>query len=151
MEFETQLAALVVEMDQLKDDHSNWFTRLNGRLPSTSNARKARKDIKELRVKAKDIEQQVKITEKDLDKVTEEIEKIRTEIDKVKGPFVRDIEHLLASLKLEQHVYHHGALVGNDVQKLMEPTNIVKMSAIFRPCTIDVHDGRSKTFGSHAL
>ena len=69
VELETQLAALMVERDQLKDDHSNWFTRLNGRLPSTSNARKARKEMKELRVRAKDIEQQVKITEKDLEKL----------------------------------------------------------------------------------
>ena len=57
VELETHLAALVMEMDQLKGDHSSCFTRLNGRLPSTSNARKARKEIKELWVKAKDIEQ----------------------------------------------------------------------------------------------
>ena len=64
-------------------------------MPSTSNARKARKEIKELRVKAKDIEQQVKITEKILDKVTAETEKIRTEINKVKGPFVQTWNNFL--------------------------------------------------------
>ena len=36
-------------------------------------------------------------------------------------------------MNLERQVYHSGAIVGNDVNKLTETANIKKLSNVFKP------------------
>ena len=71
--------------------------------------------------------------------------------DKCKGPFKAEFDKVTDSFKLEQTVYHSGALAGNDVNKLTKTANIKKLCNVFKPQLITLEDGSKKRFGSDRL
>ena len=52
-------------------------------------------------------------------------------------------------LKLQRQVYHSGALVGNNVNKLTKTENILKISDVFKPSVIELTDNSYKEFSSY--
>ena len=54
----------------------------------------------------------------------------------------------MEELKLKRQVYHKGALVGNDVDKIMQTENIKKIVKIFKPMTVKLQNGGCQTFSS---
>ena len=48
-------------------------------------------------------------------------------------------------------MYHSGALVGNDVNKVTKTENISKICDVFKPKTVTLSSGIKKTFGSYEL
>ena len=72
-------------------------------------------------------------------------------IDKEKGPFKAHFDQVLDSFILERTVYHSGALIRNNVNKLTKLENIKKLCNVFKPRKIVFSGGSKKTFGSHEL
>ena len=46
-------------------------------------------------------------------------------------------------------MYHSGALIGNDVNKLVKKENIKKLCRVFKPREIILNNGQKQIFGSH--
>ena len=72
-------------------------------------------------------------------------------INKDKGPFKTQFDKVLDSFKLERTVYHSGALVGNDVNKVTKTENISKICDVIKPKTVTLASGIKKIFGSYEL
>ena len=68
------------------------------------------------------------------------------------GPFQRRFSETLDSLKLKRQVYHKGALVGNDVNKLIQTRNIQKIVQVFKPTNIvNMADGSPKIYSNNII
>ena len=50
---------------------------------------------------------------------------------------------------MERQVYHSGAIVGNDVNKLTKTANIKQLSNVFKPAIIQLQNGSQKELSSH--
>ena len=48
-------------------------------------------------------------------------------------------------------IYHKGALVGNDVAKILQPVHIKKIVHIFEPIEIKLKHGEKQVFSDHKL
>ena len=72
-------------------------------------------------------------------------------VNRHKGPFKTKFDEISDSFKLERTVYHSGAFVGNDVNKLTKTENITKLCNIFKPMEIQLSNGTMKVFGSNKL
>ena len=60
----------------------------------------------------------------------------------MKGPFQTKFDNSLEELNLKRQIYHKGALVGNDVAKILQPLNIRKIVRIrFKPLEINLKYG----------
>lgn len=68
-------------------------------------------------------------------------------LEKSRGPFYTKFVTAIDSFKLERQVYHKGAIVGNDVDKIFRPQNTKKLCRIFRATNIPLIDGSLETFG----
>ena len=66
--------------------------------------------------------------------------------DYFKQDFVMSI---IDNMNLERQVYHSGAVVGNDVNKLTKTANIKNLSNVFKPAIIQLQNGSQKEFSSH--
>ncbi|XP_072039374.1 uncharacterized protein [Amphiura filiformis] len=77
--------------------------------------------------------------EKSLKAQENKLSKVLAELDNIKGPFKTRVDDLLDSMKLKRAAYHSGALIGPDVKKLIENTNILKFSKVFEPIELKVH------------
>lgn len=51
-------------------------------------------------------------------------------------------------MHLKRQVYHKGALIGNDVQKMLQKANIMRITKALKPVTIELYGKGVKTFGS---
>ena len=63
----------------------------------------------------------------DKDSAKERFEDIEKAIQDEAGPFSEDFNRVLDEMALKRQVYHSGALVGNDVRKVLRPENIEKL------------------------
>ena len=87
--------------------------------------------------------------QKELEALQNQIQETVDAIDTEKGPFEKDFDAVLDRMNLKRQVYHKGALVGNDVNKLMEQKNYTALCTIFKPRTLAIHGGGKASFGSH--
>ena len=53
----------------------------------------------------------------------------------------KNLDDVLDSLQLERTVYHSGALIGNDVNKLVKKENIKKLCHVFEPKEVMLNNG----------
>ena len=66
----------------------------------------------------------------------------------MKGPSKR-LDDVLDSLQLERTMYYSGALIGNDVNKLVKKENIKKLCHVFKPREVMLNNRQKQIFGSH--
>ena len=54
------------------------------------------------------------------------------------------MDDVLDSLQLERTVYHSGALIGNDVNKLVKKGNIEKLCHVFKSREVMLNNGQKQ-------
>ena len=69
----------------------------------------------------------------------------------MKGPFKKNLDMILDTVKLKRAVYHSGALIGNDVHKLTRKAQIKSLASAFKPKSINLLDGTTALFGDYKL
>ena len=69
----------------------------------------------------------------------------------MKGPIRTRFHNTLTELSLKHQIYHKGALVGNDVAKILQPIHIEQIVHIFKPIEIKLKHGEKQVFSDHKL
>ena len=69
----------------------------------------------------------------------------------MKGPFQKKFDGALEGMNLKRQVYHKGALVGNDVVKILHSGNIRKIVNIFKPLQVNLKHGGKRVFSDHKI
>ena len=120
---------------QLKDlekgkPHTPWL------LQQCAQARELKKDRDKQHNQAKRHQDQLKAAKEQL---TTTIAKINN----LKGLFQRNLDGVLERMNSKRQVYHKGALVGNDVAKILHPENIGKIVNCFKPLRVDLQNGEN--------
>ena len=108
---------------------TNIFIQLNRFTNHTVEAVKAREKVRELRrtrdkqqEKGRQHQEQFKAAQDELSHINEKINIM--------------IDNTLDELSLKRRIYHKGALVGNDVAKILQPVHIKQIVHIFKPILI---------------
>jgi len=83
---------------------------------------KARERARELKKGRDEQQHQAKQHQDQLKAANEQLTTILTKIHNLKGPFHRRLDSVLERMNLKRQVYHKGALVGNDVAKILHPS-----------------------------
>ena len=146
------LSAAENSLEILKSENIFAFEKDNNKFRDKSkNAVLIRKRANELKKDIEKVGKNIKDNEKlEKDKhVT--LANILENINRHKGPFKTKFDEVSDSFKLERTVYHSGALVDNDVNKLTKTENITKLCNIFKPMEIQLSNGTMKVFGSNKL
>ena len=86
--------------------------------------------------------------EKDLHACQSQYETVQKQFNVIKGLFQTRFCNVMDEMKLQRQVYHSGALVENDVNKLTKNENIKKIFRIFTPSLVKLSDGSDKEFSS---
>ena len=132
-----------LQLTSLQQNHSDHFTRP---LKGTRAARESRKTAVELKRKMKATTTKAKEIGGELKKVEHELAETVKLIEAEKGPIQTRLDAILQGLDLKRQVYHKGALIGKDVDKLMQQENYERIAKLFRPQQIC-----QKSYGSFAL
>ena len=133
-DLKSSLLATENSLEILKNNNGFAFEKLNGKLKDKSkNAILIRKHGNELKKRVDKFEKDLKENEKQQKEKKLTLAEHLANIDKCKGPFKAEFDRVTDSFKLEQTVYHSGALVGNDVNKLTKTANIKKLCNVFKP------------------
>ena len=111
----------------------------------------ARKEAKKLRAQKNQNEKELKKCSQELQGVEASLHNANMELDKVKGPFQIRLDNKLQKMNLKRQVYHKGALVGNDVDKLFQSENIKFIVRVFRPIKVQLQNGNCAMFGDVQL
>ena len=69
----------------------------------------------------------------------------------MKGPFQQNFDAILQEINLKRQMYHKGALVGNDVSKILQSDNIRKIVEVFKPIQVNLKHGEKKVFSEHKI
>ena len=156
-EMNKQLTTLQKQKADIENKHPEHFVKYkeNGKLEDhSSNAKATRKRTNLIPKEIKQLEEKVKTFNKIVSIKTAEL-KLLSSLTTLKGLLYKTkFDDLMDSLKLKRQVYHSGALVGDDIEKLDGKSyrnNLVKFSRVFTSITIQLSDGTSKMFSSHML
>ena len=112
-----------------------------GAVKAREKARELRRTRDKQQVKGRQHQQQFKAAQ-------DELAYINEKINVTKGPLETKFDNILDELSLKRQIYHKGALVGNDVAKILQPINIKQ---IFKPIEIKLKHGEKQVFSDHKL
>ena len=124
------------------------MVRKTGRIydVKTVEARAAQKLHKNLSNEIAELEKRNKIITNTIENSKEDLATAQLKFEKGKDVFQTDLCNAIDSMKLKRQVYHSGAIVGNDVDKLTTPENIKKLSGVFKPRSIELPDRQIKVY-----
>ena len=105
---------------------------------------KAREKARELKKDRAEQQHQAKRHQDQLKAAKEQLTAIIAKINNLKGPFQRNLDGVLERMNLKRQVNHKGALVGNDVAKILHPENIGKIVNCFKPLRVNLQNGEHK-------
>ena len=74
--------------------------------------------------------------------------KVEKKLAAAQGPFLKIFHENLRKLNLKRCAYHGGALLGNDVHKLLQRHNFQRILLALKPQRHSVPGGAHETFGS---
>ena len=104
---------------------------------------KARERARELKKDRDEQHNQAKRHQDQLKAAKEQLTTTIAKINNLKGPFQRNLDGVLERMNLKRQVYHKGALVGNDVAKILHPENIGKIVNCFKPLRVNLPNGEN--------
>ena len=107
---------------------------------------KARERARELKKHRDEQQHQAKQHQDQLKAAKEQLTTITAKINNLKGSFQKKLDGVLERMNLKKQVYHKGALVGNDVAKILHPGNIGKIVNCFKPLKVKRQHGEHKVF-----
>lgn len=117
----------------------------------TDEAVKARESAKHLTKENKILQTMLKEKNQQLGASREFLKSVHEKIRELKGPFQTQFDQCMDEMNLKRQVYHKGALVGNDVDKIMQTGNIKKIVQVFKPVKIQLQDGGWQMFSSSKI
>ena len=136
----------------IENDHPQYVLKDNGKLKDHSApAKEIRKQVNTIMKEVKQMDEKIKTLNKTINAKTCELKELDKFIDNVKGPFKTKFDDLMNALKLKRQLYHSGALVGNDMDKIYGKThrkNIIKFANVFTPVQIRLQDATERAFSS---
>ena len=150
-ELEPALAVLQNNLQELHDQHSQDFMQVNGRLPQSAKAKASRRQAVNLKKEAKEIKECMKTTEETLKETAALLDAVDKVILEERGPFKEALDTVLDNMNLKRRAYHKGALVGADVDKILQKQNYTRIAAVFKPRAIETVSRQPRTFGSDNL
>ena len=112
----------------------------------TVEAVKARERARDLKKDRDEQQHQAKQHLDQLKAAKEQLTTITAKINNLKGLFQRKLDGVQERMNLKKQVYHKGALVGNDVAKILHPGNIGKIVNCFKPLEVKLQHGEHKVF-----
>lgn len=112
---------------------------------------KAREKARELKKDRDEHQRQAKQHQDQLKATKEQLAAINAKIDDLKGPFQKRLDGVLEQMNLKKQVYHKGALVGNDVAKILHSENIGKIVTCFKPLKVNLQNGELKVLSDHRV
>ena len=107
---------------------------------------KARERARDLKKDRDEQQHQAKQHLDQLKAAKEQLTTITAKINNLKGLFQRKLDGVQERMNLKKQVYHKGALVGNDVAKILHPGNIGKIVNCFKPLKVKLQHGEHKVF-----
>ena len=140
------------DINEAKKENPSFFEKVNNAYVDKSrDAIECRKSVSDLRQEQICVEEHIKDLKKGIQTKIIAISEGRQLIEREKGLFQSRFDNAVEKLKLKRQVYHHGALVGNDVKKLMEKSSIKVLSNCFKPILVTSPSGETYQFSTHAL
>ena len=100
----------------------------------TVDAVKAREKARELKRQRDEQQKQAKQHENLFKTSQEQLEHIRSKINTLRKKKKKRFHNTLEAMNLKRQVYHKGALVGNDVAKILHSNNIKKLLKYLNCC-----------------
>ena len=128
-----------------------YLFQLNRFTDHTVEAVKAREKARELRRTRDKQQEKGRQQQQQFKAAQDELALINEKIDIMKGPFQTRFDNTLAELSLKRQIYHKGALVGNDVAKILQPVHIKEIVQVFKPIEIKLKHGEKQVFSDHNL
>ncbi len=150
-----QVADMQEQIVDMTHEHPEFHQRVEGHLVDRSKeAVEARKHLRQLKSSKNQLDKELKVKQQQLNDIEKEIKQIEEFIEKEKGPFLEKFHNTMEQLNLKRQVYHKGALIGKDVEKIFGSQGQVirnKISHVFHPQDIAVENETVRTFGSYML
>ena len=87
------------------------YNILTEKVEKIEKSKRSHKRINEDDLKIKDISKQEVV-------IDEQLKSLLDKLETTKGPFKTKFDDTMNSMKLNRHIYHKGALNGNDIAKL---------------------------------
>ena len=135
-----------------KGIHLDLIQRHNGKYSDNSaEAIDFRRSLSNQDKLLKDIVNKIKTIKKDINEMETFLAVTNQTIQSMKGPFKKNLDMILDTMKLKRAVYHSGALIGNDVHKLTRKAQIKSLASAFKPKSINLLDGTTALFGDYKL
>lgn len=142
-------------INEKEEENPNFYKKENGHVKiNTSEAVKARKEMRSLIKSKQELEKQKKRICKELEELEMSIKGEEEVIENEQGPFLKRYNTIMEGLNLKRRVYHSGALIGKDIDKLFgvkSRINIINLSNIYRKTTIRLQNGKEENFGDAKL
>ena len=110
---------------------------------------RAREKATELTKQRDQQQKQAKQYQQNLRKSKDRLQKVNERISHLKGPFQKRLDSTLEEMNLKRQVYHKGALVGNDVAKILRTQKIKKIVKVFKPLKVNLCSGDTQVY-SHS-
>ena len=152
---ESEITTLEENRIDVKTSYPQHFEKQNGKsLPQNQEAKACRQQFSVLTKQLSENKSELKRQTKLKISKENELKELDKYISQIKGPFKTKFDNLMDSLNLKRQVYHSGALVANDIDRIYGNSgrkNLDKIADIFRPTTIQLLSGDNKDFGSHIL
>lgn len=112
---------------------------------------KAREKARELRRTRDKQQEKGRQHQQQFKAAQDELAHINQKINVMKGPFQTKFDNTLDEMNLKRQIYHKGALVGNDVAKILQPIHIKQIVHMFKPIEIKLKHGEKQVFCDHKL
>lgn len=112
---------------------------------------KAREKARKLKRKRDEQQKQAKQHENLFKTSQEQLEQIHSKINTLTGPFQKRFDNTLEAMNLKRQVYHKGALVGNDVAKILHSNNVKKIVKVFKPLPVTLEHGGKEVFSDQKV
>ena len=138
-EFKSFKHAVEEEKDSLVSEDPDYFAK-NDRsfVLHSAPAVTIRKQAKELENKIKTFNTKIKALKLEKESVDKELKTLLEKLENIKGYFELKFDDMMNSLNLKRQIYRKGAMNGNDINKLYQPSNIDKIVKVFVPVDIEI-------------
>ena len=140
------------EIVEFKGKHQESLKRVNNKVTNnTQQGRNIQKELKDIEKKENDLKENLKSLEKLISIPKGNVKDINSKIEDIKGPFTKDLDEVMDSMKLRRVAYHGGALIGPDIYKIQLKPNFTKIANVFSLKSIKTSDFETKAYSSLEL
>ena len=132
-----EITSLKESKAEIRSSNPQHFEKQNGKsLPQNHQARTCRQQFNEITKQLTQNKSKLKKIAKDKTMKETELKKLDKHINQIKDPFKTKFDDLMDSLNLKTQVYHSGALVGNDIDRIFGKSNRENLKKVPRSSSL---------------